>query len=525
MPRVTTRDTLPAVEPATGRPDQRAGRPGPSRRPGRRLGSALLWTVAISASAIGTGMLLGRAIAQVSGNRMAPWIIARSAGVTSYLLLVCLVLLGIGLSHPWRSRVRRPSAASRIRLHIALSLFTFGFTVLHIVVLATDRYAGVGWWGAFVPMGASYRPLPVTFGILGAVAGTAGRPDRRAVGPVAGPGLVAVAQAGRSQPGRCLGPRGFQRQRHDVAAPAVPGQRGAGAGLRPDPVRGPDHRRPAAGAVMTQQAGFSQATSGHSRSRATGPGGAVFGPGLIEFTGPSGPPRTSLDAPDLAGYDRAGHSATHHRPAQGYEDGRLLAGLIESGLTGRGGGHFPVAAKVQSALRAQPGGTVVGNGSESEPASAKDRALLWLRPQLVLDGLAALAELTEAADAVLWVHEGDPELRRFLLQALDERRRSGRRPGPSPAGRGAGGLSERRVERSGAGAVGRPGTAGVPAGAGVQFRDRRPADARPQRRDAGPGCPDRAASGPRQLSDRCSPCSRPARSGWSSPTASSIGTS
>lgn len=203
MPRVTTRDTLPAVEPATGRPDQRAGRPGPSRRPGRRLGSALLWTVAISASAIGTGMLLGRAIAQVSGNRMAPWIIARSAGVTSYLLLVCLVLLGIGLSHPWRSRVRRPSAASRIRLHIALSLFTFGFTVLHIVVLATDRYAGVGWWGAFVPMGASYRPLPVTFGILGLwlgllvglTAALSGRLPGRAWWPLhklAGLSLVAV---------------------------------------------------------------------------------------------------------------------------------------------------------------------------------------------------------------------------------------------------------------------------------------------------------------------------------------------
>jgi predicted ferric reductase len=52
-------------------------------------------------------------------------------------------------------------------LHVALSLFTFGFTVLHVVVLATDRYAGVGWWGCVVPMGAAYRPLPVTFGVLG----------------------------------------------------------------------------------------------------------------------------------------------------------------------------------------------------------------------------------------------------------------------------------------------------------------------------------------------------------------------
>ena len=46
-------------------------------------------------------------------------------------------------------------------------------TVLHIVVLATDKYAGVGWWGSFVPMGATYRPLPVTLGVIGLYAGLA----------------------------------------------------------------------------------------------------------------------------------------------------------------------------------------------------------------------------------------------------------------------------------------------------------------------------------------------------------------
>jgi hypothetical protein len=41
------------------------------------------------------------------------------------------------------------------------------------VVLATDKYAGVGWWGSFVPMGSSYRPLPVTLGVIGLYAGLA----------------------------------------------------------------------------------------------------------------------------------------------------------------------------------------------------------------------------------------------------------------------------------------------------------------------------------------------------------------
>lgn len=114
-----------------------------------------------------SGGLIASGFRSVSGNRMAPWIIGRAAGITSYLLLVALVLLGLLLSHPWRTRVSRPSPATRIRLHIALTVFTLAFTALHVVVLATDRYAGVGWWGAILPLRASYRPVAVTLGVVG----------------------------------------------------------------------------------------------------------------------------------------------------------------------------------------------------------------------------------------------------------------------------------------------------------------------------------------------------------------------
>ena len=43
--------------------------------------------------------------------------------------------------------------------------------MLHVVVLATDRYAGVGLAGSIVPMASSYRPLPVTLGVLGVWSG------------------------------------------------------------------------------------------------------------------------------------------------------------------------------------------------------------------------------------------------------------------------------------------------------------------------------------------------------------------
>ncbi|HET7900990.1 MAG TPA: hypothetical protein VFL59_07355 [Candidatus Nanopelagicales bacterium] len=153
-------------------------------------GSGLV--VLVTASAAATAFLVGRAVAGIAGDRMAPWILGRAAGITSYLLLVGLCLLGLVLSHPRRAQWRRPSSAVRIRAHVSLAVFTLVFTVLHIVVLATDRYAGVGWWGTFVPMGATYRPLPVTLGVIGLYAGLAagitaalaGRVSRRVWWPV-----------------------------------------------------------------------------------------------------------------------------------------------------------------------------------------------------------------------------------------------------------------------------------------------------------------------------------------------------
>lgn len=143
-----------------------------------RVRSAAVRATAFTAAVVGagasaglTGWLLGRVAVSVAGDRNAPWIIGRAAGVTAYLLLVLLVSTGLVLSHPMRSRLRRPSPVVRIRLHVTLAAFTLALTVLHVVVLATDSYAGVGWRGTFVPMGASYRPVPVTLGVIGLYAG------------------------------------------------------------------------------------------------------------------------------------------------------------------------------------------------------------------------------------------------------------------------------------------------------------------------------------------------------------------
>lgn len=144
----------------------------PRQRPaGRRLVTGLAAGLGVAVSTGVSAWLVGRAVLSVSGNKQAPWILGRAAGVTSYLLLVALVAVGLVLSHPWRSRVARPSSATRIRVHVSLAVFTLAFIVLHVVVLATDSYAGVGLRGALLPMGASYRPVPVTLGLIGAYAG------------------------------------------------------------------------------------------------------------------------------------------------------------------------------------------------------------------------------------------------------------------------------------------------------------------------------------------------------------------
>jgi hypothetical protein len=118
--------------------------------------------------------------------------IGRASGVSCYLLLVALVAVGLGLSHPWRGRLRTPSNVTRIRIHLSLAAFALALLVLHVVVLATDSYAKVGWSGAFLPMASEYRPVPITLGVLGAYSGlfagvtavSAGRWARRIWYPV-----------------------------------------------------------------------------------------------------------------------------------------------------------------------------------------------------------------------------------------------------------------------------------------------------------------------------------------------------
>ena len=109
--------------------------------------------------------------------------------------------------------------------------------------------------------------------------------------------------------------------------------------------------------------------------------------------------------------------------------GELTAILGHAGLRGRGGAGFPLYRKIVSvsgaarARRIAP--TIIANGCEGEPASHKDKHLLWLAPHLVLDGLVLLGRELRATRAVLAIEAGAPhgkgDLVRRVREAVGER--------------------------------------------------------------------------------------------------------
>jgi len=119
----------------------------------------------------------------------------------------------------------------------------------------------------------------------------------------------------------------------------------------------------------------------------------------------------------LAGHhslDHDAHVATHGRLPS---PDRLLAYLDATPLAGRGGAGFPLGKKLRTLTG--PARHVVVNGTESEPASRKDRTLLLRTPHLVLDGAIAVARATGARKITVAVH--DESTARAVRAAVAER--------------------------------------------------------------------------------------------------------
>ncbi len=98
----------------------------------------------------------------------------------------------------------------------------------------------------------------------------------------------------------------------------------------------------------------------------------------------------------------------------------LIAEVDRAGLAGRGGAGFPTGRKL-AAVAARRHTIVVANGTEGEPASAKDKVLLAQSPHLVLDGAVVAADLVGASEAIVVTH---PAVTDIVAAAAAERRRA-----------------------------------------------------------------------------------------------------
>jgi NADH:ubiquinone oxidoreductase subunit F (NADH-binding) len=114
-------------------------------------------------------------------------------------------------------------------------------------------------------------------------------------------------------------------------------------------------------------------------------------PRLLAGLEASGAPMT------LAEHSRV-HGELPHRSSH-----ELIESIDHSGLRGRGGADFPTARKLRAVAAGRRVSAVVVNGSETEPASAKDRLLLTRLPHLVLDGAVLAAAAVGAPEVIVKV--------------------------------------------------------------------------------------------------------------------------
>ncbi|MFI7707398.1 NADH-ubiquinone oxidoreductase-F iron-sulfur binding region domain-containing protein [Nonomuraea sp. NPDC049480] len=102
---------------------------------------------------------------------------------------------------------------------------------------------------------------------------------------------------------------------------------------------------------------------------------------------------------------------------------QVQAAVAASGLRGRGGAGFPVAAK-WAAARPSPDTVVVANGDEGDPGSYADRLLMEEDPGRVLEGLALACFACGARRGVVLVRSEYPRalarMRAAVVRAYEE---------------------------------------------------------------------------------------------------------
>lgn len=93
------------------------------------------------------------------------WLLARSAGLTAYVLLTLSVLAGLVLkSRPFRGL--KPAVVTDT--HRTLALLGLGALALHGTALVLDQTVRMPVWALVVPFTSTYRPLATSIGVFAA---------------------------------------------------------------------------------------------------------------------------------------------------------------------------------------------------------------------------------------------------------------------------------------------------------------------------------------------------------------------
>jgi NADH:ubiquinone oxidoreductase subunit F (NADH-binding) len=111
-----------------------------------------------------------------------------------------------------------------------------------------------------------------------------------------------------------------------------------------------------------------------------------------------------------------------HGPLPRLAPAEIIDRAQRSGLRGRGGADFSTARKLHAVAERGRATAVVVNGSETEPASRKDRLLLSRLPHMVLDGAVLAAEAISAREVVVKVGEAQASALAALEGAIAMRR-------------------------------------------------------------------------------------------------------
>lgn len=132
-----------------------------------RGGHPLAIGAGVAATALATGWAVSTWASASVSRGMLPWVLGRGLGIAGFLALAALTATGLWLRHPARVRLGWPSPAALLWTHAALAASTLLLVVGHLVALAVDPFAGVGWTGVLVPGTAHYRPFAVGLGVVG----------------------------------------------------------------------------------------------------------------------------------------------------------------------------------------------------------------------------------------------------------------------------------------------------------------------------------------------------------------------